>query len=227
MTGPVLPEQLRSTIIGLFQEGRPSLEVHDLVYEDAIRHVDSEDQFFRCIASLKNKAVPLSGEKQEPRSASVIPPSPKSFDTTKHLNIIKGLSETMLGKDFEKACHPIVTDILMNYEGFTDIIDSNDVRGFHNPPFDFLGFRDDKPFIIVFKASMENFNSPGETQKRRMLKLLKRIKNLNIALLQIKLKKGQYRILYNRELELLFDGREAPLEPVVEWILDRIEDHDS
>jgi hypothetical protein len=115
----------------------------------------------------------------------------------------------------------------MNYEGFTDIIDSNDVKGFHNPPFDFLAFRGDKPFIIEFKGSLDNFNSPGETQNRRMLKILKRIKDLNIALLQVKLKKSQYRILYNRELELFFDGREAPLEPVVEWILDRIEDHNS
>jgi hypothetical protein len=227
VTEPVLPEQLRSTIIELFREGRSSLEVYDLVYQDAIRHVDSEGQLSRCIASLKGKAVPLSGGNEEPKSAPVILPSPKSFDTAKHQNIISSLSETMSGKDFEKACQPIVTDILMNYEGFTDIIDSNDVKGFHNPPFDFLAFRGDKPFIIEFKGSLDNFNSPGETQKRRMLKILKRIKDLNIALLQVKLKKSQYRILYNRELELFFDGREAPLEPVVEWILDRIEDHNS
>lgn len=156
-----------------------------------------------------------------------MPPKHKAFDKTKYLHIINRLSESMLGKDFEKACHPIVTDILTNYEGFTSIIDSNDVEGFHNPPFDFLGFRDDKPFIIEYKGSLGNFNSPGETQKMRLKELLERIKDLNIALLQVKLKEGKYRILCNQEMDLLFDGREAPLEPVVEWILDRIEDHDS
>ena len=128
----------------------------------------------------------------------------------------------MLSKDFEKACLPIVTDILLNYEGFTGLVDSNNVKGFHNPPFDFFGLKNGRPFIIEFKGSLENFNSPGETQKRRMQELLAKVDGLNISLLQVKLRRGKYRILYNQDLNLLFDGREVPLGPVISWIEDRI-----
>lgn len=224
MSGEILPTTLRSKIIELFNEGMSSLDVHDQVYEEALQYVSSEDQLFRCISSLKAKATFRSDEKKNLKPVSIVPPRHKAFDNTKYLSVINSLSETMLGKDFERVCHPIVTDILTNYEGFTSIIASNNVKGFHNPPFDFFGLRDDKPFIIEFKGSLENFNSPGETQKRRMQKLLERVKDLNIALLQIKLRKGKYRILCNREMDLLFDGREVPLEPVVAWILDRIDD---
>ena len=226
MPKEILPTTLRSKIIELFNGGMSSLDVHDQVYEEALQYVSFDDQLFRCISRLKREATIRPGEKKDPEPVSIVPPKHKTFDNTKYQNLINSLSETMLGKDFEKACHPIVTDILTNYEGFTSIIDSNDVTGFHNPPFDFLAFKDGNPFIIEFKGSLENFNSPGETQKRRMQELLERIKDLNIALLQVKLRKGQYRILCNREMDLLFDGREIPLEPVVAWIMDIIDDHD-
>jgi hypothetical protein len=222
MTKTVLPEPLRLKIIEFYQEGMSSLDIYDLVYEDTLKHVSSEKQLSKCLSSLKGKATFLSGEKKETKTSSILPPKQKIFDNTKHLNIISSLSESILGKDFEKLCHPIVIDILTNYEGFTDIIDSNNVDSFHNPPFDFFGFRDGKPFIIEFKGSLENFNSPGETQKRRMQELLSRVKDLNIALLQVKVRKGQYRILCNQEMDLLFDGREIPLDPVIDWLLERI-----
>ena len=222
MTKTVLPKPLRLKIIEFYQEGMSSLDIYDLVFEDAFKHVSSEKQLFTCLSSLKGKATLLSGEKKETKISSILPPKSKTFDNTKHLNIIRSLSESMLGKDFEKSCHPIVIDILTNYEGFTGIIDSNNVDSFHNPPFDFFGLREGKPFIIEFKGSLENFNSPGETQKRRMQELLSRVKNLSIALLQVKVGKGQYRILCNQEMDLLFDGREIPLDPVVDWLLERL-----
>jgi hypothetical protein len=222
MKDGILPKDIRLKIIGLFNAGLSSLEVYDQVCEEALRHVASDNQLLRCISRLRCEANNRTGEKEELKSESTASPKPKTFDNTKHMHIINSLCATMPGKDFEKACHPIVFDILKNYEGFCDIVDSNDVKGFHNPPFDFLGFKDDKAFIIEFKGSLENFNSPGETQKRRMQELLKQIKDLNIALLQVSLRNGRYRIMYNREMDLLFDAREVSLEPVVKWILARI-----
>jgi len=37
-------------------------------------------------------------------------------------------------------------------------------------------------------------------------------------LIQIKLKKSEYRIFYNDEMNLFFDGKQMPLEPVVNWL---------
>jgi len=115
-------------------------------------------------------------------------------------------------------CEKIVTDILEKHENFTKIKNVNNVLGFTNPPFDFFGFKNGKPYMIEFKGSLNNFNAPGETQKRRLKELLERIEDLNIALIQIKLKKSEYRIFYNDEMNLFFDGKQMPLEPVVNWL---------
>ncbi|MDM8539218.1 hypothetical protein QUF70_20885, partial [Desulfobacterales bacterium HSG17] len=81
----------------------------------------------------------------------------------------------------------------------------------------------DKPYMIEFKGSLNNFNAPGETQKKRLKELLERIEELHIALIQIKLNKSEYRIFYNDEMNLFFDGKQMPLEPVEEWLRHQIE----
>ena len=113
-----------------------------------------------------------------------------------------------------------VTDVLIfrNYEGFTDIQNINQVPGFANPPFDFFGYKKGEPYLIEFKGSLNHFHSPGETQKRRIQELLKKINGLHVALLQIRLEKGEYRIFFNKEMDLFFDGPQMPLDPVEKWI---------
>jgi len=141
--------------------------------------------------------------------------NPKEFDARKHKKIISQLRPHMDLKKFEKICCPIAKDILQNYEGFKKVKKGPKFTG---TPFDFFGFKNGEPYIIEFKGSLNYFNSPGETQKRRMQELLNKIEGLRIALLQVKLKKAQYRILYNEEMDDLFKGAEAPLEPIEKWI---------
>ena len=56
----------------------------------------------------------------------------------------------------------------------------------------------------------------------RMQKLLRSIEYLNIALLQLKLRKAQYRIFYDEDMDILFSGTKAPLEPIEAWIRERL-----
>jgi hypothetical protein len=48
--------------------------------------------------------------------------------------------------------------------------------------------------------------------------LLDIIRNLRVALLQVKLNKASYRIFYDDEMNLLFYGPKAPIEPIEKWI---------
>ena len=227
----VLLKETREKIKRMFSDGFSSLEVFDAVYEESANYVKSDEQLLRCIASLKGRvSIPEKGKEEKFKTtksskvgATLTPPKPKPFDATPYEAVIKGLTATTPGFEFENACSPIVLDILKNYEGFDKIIDANEAEGFHNPPFDFFGFKDDDPFIIEFKGSLEHFNSPGETQKGKMQELLKRIDGLNIALLQVKLNESVYRILYNEHMDLLFDSKPIPIEPVAKWIKKQIE----
>ena len=149
------------------------------------------------------------------KKTAISRPTPKIFDTIKYQGLINSLSENMAELEFERQCEPIVYDILQNYEKFRKIEKGPNFIG---TPFDFFGFKDDVPYIIEFKGSLHNFNTPGETQKRRMKELLKRIKGLRVALLQVKLKKSQYRIFYNDDMNILFNSKEAPIEPIVHWV---------
>ncbi len=218
MPKTILPKELREKIINYFQQGYSSLEVFDSILEKAAPYVKSESQLSRCIASLKGRAVLAEKREKKKKRAVITPPKRKPFDVSKYKDIINGLREHMSGLEFEKLCSPIVIDILTNLEGFKNIKDANEGEGFHNPPFDYLGFKKGRPYIIEFKGSLSSFNTPGETQKRRMQELLKKIKDLNIALLQLNLRAAQYRIFYNEQMDLLFDGHQAPIEPIVKWI---------
>jgi hypothetical protein len=143
----------------------------------------------------------------------------KEFDTKKHEEIIRKLYPHMDFKEFEKICSPIAKDILQNYEGFENVEKGPQFTG---TPFDFFGFKNAEPYIIELKCSLRYFNTPRETQKRRMQDLLNKIKDLRIALLQIKVRKAKYRMLYNDEMDILFNGPEAPLEPIEKWLRDRM-----
>ena len=145
--------------------------------------------------------------------------NPKEFDARKHKKVISQLREHMDLKKFEEMCYPIAKDILQNYEGFERVEKGPEFQG---TPFDFFGFKSDGPYIIEFKGSLNYFNSPGETEKWRMQELLNRVECLKTALLQVKLKKAQYRILYNEEMGYLFHGPKASIEPIEKWIKDRL-----
>jgi hypothetical protein len=149
----------------------------------------------------------------------VVKPRPKKFDADKHKQAIGKLSENMSEKEFEKACEAVAFDILQNYEGFKRVEKGPNFRG---TPFDFFGFKNGSPYMIELKGSLNRFNSPGETQKRRLKELLESIQGLKVALLQVKLRKGEYRIFYDDDMEILFEERRAPLEPIEKWIKERL-----
>ena len=146
-------------------------------------------------------------------------PKIKVFNSEPYRNLISGLTEHMDGKEFERACNDIVIDILVNYEGFEKVEKGPPHSG---APFDFFGFKGEKPYLIEFKGSLSYFHTPGETEKRRIQELLRRIKGLKIALLQVKLKVSQYRIFYDEQMNLLFEGAKRPLDPVEKWIKSRL-----
>jgi hypothetical protein len=138
-------------------------------------------------------------------------PKPKQFDVDKHSESISELTENMSEKKFEKSCESVALDILRNYEGFEGVEKGPKFQG---TPFDFFGYKNGTPYIIEFKGSLNHFHTPGETQKRRLTELLKNIEGLKVALLQVKLSKGQYRIFYDDDMEILFRGRKASLKKI-------------
>lgn len=140
-------------------------------------------------------------------------PTAKRFDSSKYSRVIANLSKNMSEVEFERLSEVVVPDILENYENFNRVIKGQNFRG---TPFDFLGFKKGKPYIIEFKGALRSFNTPGETQKRRLQKVLDRVEGLLVALLQVKLEKSHYRIFYEEEIELLFKGTMAPIEPIIE-----------
>ena len=146
-------------------------------------------------------------------------PKPKKFHDAQYQKIIDQLHERMPGKDLQAHCTSIAEDILINYEGFEWIEKGPEFRG---TPFDFFGLKNGAPYIIELKASLKSFNAPGETQKWRMWELLRRIEYLNIALIQLQLNKAQYRIFYDDDMEILFNGTKAPFEPIEAWIRERL-----
>ena len=72
--------------------------------------------------------------------------------------------------------------------------------------------------MIELKGSLDSFNSPGETQKRRLQEILDEIDDLGVALIQVNLRKELYRIFFDDQLSILFDGQQRPIEPIINWI---------
>lgn len=146
-------------------------------------------------------------------------PAPKEFDTTQYREISSKLDTNVPGLEFERLTEGVVYDILQNYEGFERVEKGPDYGG---TPFDFFGFKNGAPYIVEYKGSLKSFNTPGETQKRRLQEVLGLVKGLSVALLQVKIAKGQYRIFYDEQMEILFQGRRVPIEPIVDWVKQRI-----
>ncbi len=146
-------------------------------------------------------------------------PTPKFFDHSKFNHIIENITDAMSDTELEAACEEIIFDILKNYENYEII---KKVPDYWGRPFGFLGFKTGSPFIIEFKGALDTFIFPGESQKLRLKDILSRVDGLNIALLQIKLNTGQYRLFYDKDLETLFRCRRAPVEPLVDWIQKKI-----
>jgi len=224
MPKPILPESLREEIVNLFEQGFSSVEIYDAVIEDSKPYVESHEQLMRCLSSLKSKAA-LKKKTIQVKRFNV--PKPKKFDISKHQGILKQLSPNMIEKDFENLCEGIIIDILENYEGFTNIENANKTPQFHNPPFDFFAFKGSKPFVIEFKGSLNTYHASGETHKRRLKELLKRIGRLHIALLQVKLNAAEYRIFYNDDMNLFFDGKKVSINPVAQWIRTKLDEAKS
>ena len=146
-------------------------------------------------------------------------PTPKEFDISNFQKVLSNLKENMAELKFEQQSEVLVPYILENYEGFEKIEKGPNFRG---TPFDFFGFKNGIPYIIEFKGSLNNFNSPGETQKRRLQEILNQVEKLGVVLIQVKINKSQYRIFYDEEMDILFQGEKAPLEPVIDWVKNRV-----
>ena len=146
-------------------------------------------------------------------------PRPNKFNTEKFSEIIGSLSKNMDGMEFERRCEPIVMEILKEYEGFDKVFKG---PNFNGTPFDFFGFKNGRPYMIEFKGSLDHYNSPDETQKHRLKEILERVEGLGVALLQVRLNDGVYRMFYDEDLAKLFEGRQVPLEPIIDWIKQEI-----
>ena len=142
-------------------------------------------------------------------------PTPKEFNSTQYRKILGNLDTNMSELEFERLTEVVVYEILQNYEEFEQVEKGPAYRG---PPFDFFGFKNGAPYVVEYKGSLNSFNTPGETQKRRLQEVLDLVKGLNAALLQVKIAKGQYRIFYDEEMEILFQGRRSPIKPIVDWV---------
>lgn len=223
MRKTVLPKTLIEEISKLHNRGLSSMEIFDAIQEEAQEYVESDTQLARCISAIGGETIKTVASQATPKKVKSIP-LPKSFDAQKHQHLISTLKEETVLKKIEEMFQPIVFDILKNYEGFTDIQNVNQVPGFANPPFDFFGYRKGTPYLIEFKGSLYHFNSPGDTQKRRLQELRSRFNDneLHMALLQVKLKEGIYRIFFDDEMNLFFNGPQMPLDPVEKWIKEQL-----
>ena len=189
-----------------------------LVKTEGLIHVETEDELWRCLSSLKGRATfqgPPKGTPETPPKR----PQPKPFDKRPFESVLRGLNENMPEKELESACRDIAKHVLVKHEGFEKVVDGPTFRG---TPFDLFGFKDGAPYAIELKSSLDRFNHPGETQKWRLQELWKRIEGLHIALLQLAAKRGRYRIFYDSQMNILFFGPKAPLEPIEAWIRHRM-----
>ena len=193
-------------------------EIFNEVLDDAERYVNSPLQLKRCISGIRAKHT-LGKRPVHTYNEREIPLH-KMFKKSKHGKIISKLKKNMPTKLMEAYSEPIALDILKNYEGFEKIEKGSDL---HGTPFDFFGFKDGDPYIIELKSSLYSFNTPGEVQKRRMREILKKIKGLKVALLQIALKKGEYRMCYHDYMRaFLHLDKQAPIKPITQWIKEKM-----
>lgn len=143
----------------------------------------------------------------------------KAFDVRLHRPLIDSLEANMPTRQFEAASEPIVLDILANCEGFSHLERAPQVGGV---PFDYFGHRNGKPYVVEYKGSRSRFPGLAETQRRRLQELHELLPALGMALLQVNLAVGRYRMSYDSDVERLFAAEHRSLAPVVEWLKERI-----
>jgi hypothetical protein len=216
MARPVLPEILREDIKALLKKGYTQDAVFGFVKDSAGSFVNSDGQLKKCIARLE--AV-VSSHIPKKRIDFPIAPTSKEFNKKTFADVINPLNKKTPLKEIEKIGIKVARHILRTREGFRRIKPSPTHAG---TPFDLFGFKDKKSYIIELKASLHSFNYPGEIQKQRMQELLKNINKLHVALIQIKLKDGEYRIFYDNQMDLLFYGSKMPLGEIEKWIKKRM-----
>ena len=215
MAKTILPEVIRDAIKELVGKGYKRDAVLKLINAEAQKYVESDKQLMRCIVSIE-RTVPeiLKKTKTYPT-----PPAPKDFDPKPYLQILTKFNRHTPNRKIEEEGTKIAVDILTKYENFKKVEKGPDFAG---TPFDLFGHKKSEPFIIELKCSLHNFQYPGEIQKKRMKELLKNVKGLHVALLQLKLKKSEYRIFYEDQMDLLFYGSKMPLAPIEAWIRERL-----
>jgi len=215
MGKPILPELIREDIKELLRKGYTHEAVSKFVENEAKNYVKPEKQLERYIVSIER----IAPEIPKKRIDYPEPPEPKEFDPKLFSSTIERLNRRTSLKKIEEKGAEIAKKILEKQENFTDVKPGPDFAG---TPFDFFGFKNKKPYIIEMKCSLNNFNYPGEIQKKRMQELLRNIKGLHVALIQLKLKKGEYRIFYDNQMDLLFYGSKMPLGLIEDWVKKRL-----
>jgi hypothetical protein len=217
MANTVLPEILRNDIKELLKKGYTQPAVFMFVKAAANAFIDSDAQLKKCIAQLEAAVSTFIPRK---RINYPLIPKPGYFDKKKYSDVINPLNKRTPLKRIEKAGVEVARDILETLEGFKNLEPGPTHAG---TPFDLFGYKGRKPYIIELKASLGSFNYPGEIQKQRMQNLLGNVKKLHIALFQVKLKEGEYRIFYDNQMDLLFYAKKMPLGEIEKWIKKRIE----
>jgi hypothetical protein len=221
---PLLQYPVKVRIWSLIRQGKLTQQICEKVYGEARPFVKSKKQLARCIAAIrvtyKKGRTPILTTKYEPEEGDITIPRPQEFPTEKFREEISKVRPGMLGRDLEKSSRAIARHILTKLEKFTGLEDGPNKRG---TPFDFFGFKNGVPYIIEMKSSLHHFNVAGLAQKRRMRELLHQIPKLKVALIQIAVKEGRYRIFSDEQVKgLLFADREAAINPIRQWIEDRI-----
>jgi len=146
-------------------------------------------------------------------------PRTQSIDRTKHTEALALLRGDLTPREFERQCEPIVRDILVKHEGFERV-----ERGpsFTGTPFDYFGFRGGIPHVVEFKGSRRSFPRPGKVQRRRLRRVLEAISGLSVAILQFRADTAEFRIRYGEDALQLLAEHDAPLEPIVAWVKERL-----
>jgi hypothetical protein len=110
--------------------------------------------------------------------------------------------------------------ILYHCERFSRLEDAPALKGI---PFDFLGFKDERPYLIVFRDPIDLLAEPGETIKGRITRLIMMLPGLEAMLIQVSLRNGCYRLYRTENLRPKNDAfvdawDNGGISPVVEWV---------
>ena len=122
----------------------------------------------------------------------------------------------------QALCRSIGGDILNLQEGFSRLAGTEGLAAGPGAPFDFFGFRGEAPFIIKLTGAFNRFNNPGRNRVRRLIGYRAKIPGLNVALLQLRLNRGEYRLWVNEALLALADGPGGGADPAEQWIRARM-----